>query len=1115
MFGLLPVLLGSQLWFGGEDPVGGRPWYHEMLTWQAARDADWTTGVTSGTRFDFGSAVIDRLDPPMGEHSDAARPGRPPQSSAAAALAWHADYLDSYLYNPLWWAAGGTTRFKVAVLHRDELVKLHFDDLTSTRQIAATWTRIEQGTVAALLWVARRAGRHDPCDLAALARHVVAASLHALQDFYSHSNWVDDATRRETTWATMPAAVRNVQHLYTGGYEQPPASAFRPHGKFALDCALLRRLPADLMAAICGSRLSPFGGTSLCERWRACQEATQGRPPTVAHPAVPPEIIMLEPPGIANDSLWMSRVSIDQRSVTDRHEITGDDLFVASYRCARSHSTAWLQELAQLMHERGHDEFWNQVRSADRPGAIELPLPDDAAAFVGTYRTDIRQWEEPWRSAFTYLTAGTYPPAADGTDDSGWFVRLDVTTGSRGTSLWAGTDSTIAIALDDRPHEVINHRPGGDGAIIDPLIEHDDFRPGMSDSFVVGPFRDLPRRVVLHNASAPGVLQLIDAALWDLVGFVDTVKEIIIAAVRSLISGDADVIGATTVGYSWSKLDGMAAGVAYDELIRVGRRRGKHTEGVYDLHVQLICAPTDDGLRVSVRGLTAHCIHESTVDYWSTSDEPIVQVMVTNAATGDRRAWQRHFNHVSTGSRRDLAFEHTFDVPTYGGLIIGVQMLESDFEGIEGRKDLYEKFIGSYVDETEFGRLAFVETLGAMVSPDWLLDRLEIHAFRRSPVAELVTLVDDRPVRQWLKAGTSLEIPLDTALPSGPTAKGDTMRPGEVLRPGGQLWSSSGRYMMTYQTDGNLVLYGPAGALWASNTAGTTGGVLIMQYDGNLVIYNHQGHPFDTGSWGHPGAWLVLQDDGRLVVRDHDAEHFTTPTGVPVVRPPLQGNRLLPGEGLYPGQSLWSPSSRYALWYETGGNLVLHGPAGVVRFLHECRTRPGAFMMSPDGALVVVEPGVPAVVIGGPPGTVCYVQDDAKVSLYALDGSEIWQSGTGVEVGPVATSPYMRPGEILYPDGRGISSPEGEYSLILQADGNLVIDRRGRGATWGAGTENSPAGAAIFDYDGNLRVMAYGSPKPLFQTHTSRNGRDAFLMIRDDGKLTINIDDEVVWERPQ
>ena len=76
-FAIASVLAGIPL-FGGEDPVLGRPWHHESITREAAVAAGFST-------------------------------------AAAEELAWHADYVDSYLYNPLWWAPGGIPRLKASL----------------------------------------------------------------------------------------------------------------------------------------------------------------------------------------------------------------------------------------------------------------------------------------------------------------------------------------------------------------------------------------------------------------------------------------------------------------------------------------------------------------------------------------------------------------------------------------------------------------------------------------------------------------------------------------------------------------------------------------------------------------------------------------------------------------------------------------------------------------------------------------------------------------------------------------------------------------------------------------------------------------------------------------
>jgi hypothetical protein len=82
------------------------------------------------------------------------------------------------------------------------------------------------------------------------------------------------------------------------------------------------------------------------------------------------------------------------------------------------------------------------------------------------------------------------------------------------------------------------------------------------------------------------------------------------------------------------------------------------------------------------------------------------------------------------------------------------------------------------------------------------------------------------------------------------------------------IHAPGGQYKLLMQDDGNLVLYGPNGATWASNTVGSGGTSVNMQDDGNLVIYTSTARPVwasstaGTGSGNH----LVMQDDGNLVV---------------------------------------------------------------------------------------------------------------------------------------------------------------------------------------------------------------------------------------------------------
>jgi hypothetical protein len=44
-----------------------------------------------------------------------------------------------------------------------------------------------------------------------------------------------------------------------------------------------------------------------------------------------------------------------------------------------------------------------------------------------------------------------------------------------------------------------------------------------------------------------------------------------------------------------------------------------------------------------------------------------------------------------------------------------------------------------------------------------------------------------------------------------------------------------------FQSDSNVVLYGPSGAVWSTGTWGTSANLLVLQTDGNLVLYGPSG----------------------------------------------------------------------------------------------------------------------------------------------------------------------------------------------------------------------------------------------------------------------------------
>jgi hypothetical protein len=98
---------------------------------------------------------------------------------------------------------------------------LHFDYLTTAEMIEQQWYRLERNTQDALRkYHASRSVKQGFRKIVLF--NILGASLHAVQDFYSHSNWVDlHSIEGESTvplWFDVASAQRIQTPVLTGAY---------------------------------------------------------------------------------------------------------------------------------------------------------------------------------------------------------------------------------------------------------------------------------------------------------------------------------------------------------------------------------------------------------------------------------------------------------------------------------------------------------------------------------------------------------------------------------------------------------------------------------------------------------------------------------------------------------------------------------------------------------------------------------------------------------------------------------------------------------------------------------------------------------------------------------
>jgi hypothetical protein len=136
-------------------------------------------------------------------------------------------------------------------------------------------------------------------------------------------------------------------------------------------------------------------------------------------------------------------------------------------------------------------------------------------------------------------------------------------------------------------------------------------------------------------------------------------------------------------------------------------------------------------------------------------------------------------------------------------------------------------------------------------------------------------------------------------------------------------------------------------------------------------------------------------------------------------------------------------------------------------------------------------------------------------------------SSTGVTTlpnGPSNCGTQIPSGTIIN-QGYSYTSPNGNYTLVMQGDGNLVLYPKGQGASWAAGTadseqKNGDGGqVAVVQTDGNVQVID-SKNNVLWQSNTAATKSTSYyngaaLSVQNDGNVVLyetpTNGDESIW----
>jgi hypothetical protein len=226
-------------------------------------------------------------------------------------------------------------------------------------------------------------------------------------------------------------------------------------------------------------------------------------------------------------------------------------------------------------------------------------------------------------------------------------------------------------------------------------------------------------------------------------------------------------------------------------------------------------------------------------------------------------------------------------------------------------------------------------------------------------------------------------------------------------------------------------------------------------------------------------------------------------------------DRLGPGQQLNVNDRLVSPNGKVTLVMQGDGNLVLY------------RNDSGLAVWSTN--------------TWGTPVTHAVLQNDGNFVCYDTAGKPYWASNTDAgSLFPLQRSVILQDdgnlvicdnptGAVLWTSntfqswGRNrlvanqqlkindsVSSLSGKVTLVMQADGNLVIYRVGNGALWSTNTWGKPVTHTIMQADGNL--VCYDDAGAPYWSSNTWDTKAAYAELLDDGTLVLcDPTGQVLW----
>jgi hypothetical protein len=356
---------------------------------------------------------------------------------------------------------------------------------------------------------------------------------------------------------------------------------------------------------------------------------------------------------------------------------------------------------------------------------------------------------------------------------------------------------------------------------------------------------------------------------------------------------------------------------------------------------------------------------------------------------------------------------------------------------------------------------------------------------------------------------------------------------------GDDVISPGGRFRLSFQSDGNLVLYTTAGdALWSTGTNNTNASHFDVQPNGEAIMYGTDGgYRWRSYTYDQRGQ-MRLTSDGNLVIYNNAGNQIVweTRTDICLTRSITDGVGLggygrsasIVPKRMCNSEYVDSPDGRFRLKMQPDGNLVLYMGDDLDQSIWASGTG------GKDFYKLVTDANGELRGIGRDGGNRfrTYTYDNAGARMMLEDDGNLvvrnpvnnqllWETRTE-RCAPKRVGDGRRAGDFNIPGtvvpsrlcvNEFVESPDGRFRLSMDPDGNLVLRMGENFATpiWASNTVGDMF-KLVTDANGELRGIGRDGGNR-FRTYTYDNP-GARMSLQSDGNLVVRTADNkrLLWE---